>query len=125
MAAMENSPDLLRLTRNELYERAWATPIIRLAEEFGITNLLLSGTCRKHQIPTPPAGYWSKVAHDKPLSRPPPADTCRAIIEPVVPSPTAMTSTSRATPLFVRKVARPSSRAGVLAGAVADLAVSS
>lgn len=63
-------PDPLRLSRSELYERVWATPIIRLAEKFGITNFLLTGICRSHQIPTPPAGYWSKVAHDKALVRP-------------------------------------------------------
>lgn len=71
MAVMENPPEPLRLTRSELYARAWTKPTIRLAEEFGITNFLLSGICKKHQIPTPPAGYWSKVAHGKALSRPP------------------------------------------------------
>jgi hypothetical protein len=81
MAGMEKPPDPLRLTRSELYERAWATPVIRLAEEFGITNFLLAGICRKHQIPTPPAGYWSKVAHDKPLSRPPLAGDGEALID--------------------------------------------
>ncbi len=30
MAVMDNSPNPLRITRSELYERAWATPIIRL-----------------------------------------------------------------------------------------------
>lgn len=71
MAVMENAPGPLRLTRSELYARAWATPTIRLAEQFGITNFVLAGICKKHQIPTPPAGYWSKVAHGKALSRPP------------------------------------------------------
>lgn len=71
MAVMDNSPNPLRITRSELYERAWTTPIIRLAEEFGITNFLLAGICRNHQIPTPPAGHWSKVAHGKPMYRPP------------------------------------------------------
>lgn len=81
MAVMENSPIPLRITRSELYERAWATPIIRLAEEFGITNFLLAGICRNHQIPTPPAGHWSKVAHDKSLSRPPLAGDGEVLVD--------------------------------------------
>ena len=81
MAVMEHSPDPLRITRSELYERAWTTPIIRLSEEFGITNFLLAGICRKHQIPTPPSGHWSKVAHDKPLSRPPLAGDGEVLID--------------------------------------------
>lgn len=81
MAGMENPSDPLRLTRSELYERAWSTPVIRLAEEFGITNFLLSGICQKHQIPTPPSGYWSKVAHDKALSRPPLAGDGEVLID--------------------------------------------
>lgn len=68
---MENLADPLRLTRSELYDRVWASPVIRLAEQFGITNFLLAGICRKHEIPTPPAGYWSKVAHKKAPARPP------------------------------------------------------
>ena len=68
---MENSANPLRLTRSELYDRVWESPVIRVAEQFGITNFLLTGICRKHEIPTPPAGYWSKVAHDKAPARSP------------------------------------------------------
>lgn len=67
---MENRFGPLQLTRAELFDRVWTTPVIRLAEEFGITNFVLAGICRKHQIPTPGAGYWSRVAHGKGGARP-------------------------------------------------------
>jgi len=72
LAVKENALDHLRLTRNQLYERVGLTPIVHLVEVLGITNFLLSGIGRKHEIPTPPAGYWSKIAHDKRTSRPAP-----------------------------------------------------
>lgn len=55
-----------RRSLTELYERVWSTPVIRVAEAFGITNFLLAGICRKHDIPTPPSGHWSKIACNKP-----------------------------------------------------------
>jgi len=78
---MENAPTQLRLTRTELYQRVWSTPVIRLAEQFGITNFLLTGICRKHEIPTPPAGYWSKVAHDKATAQPPLGGDAQTIVD--------------------------------------------
>lgn len=67
---MESRSDPLKLTRAELFDRVWTTPVVRLAEEFGITNFLLASICRKHQIPTPGAGYWSRAAHGKGGARP-------------------------------------------------------
>jgi hypothetical protein len=78
---METSSAPHRLTRCELYDRVWSTPVIRLAEQFGLTNFLLTGICRKHQIPTPPAGYWSKVAHDKATARPLLAGDAETIVD--------------------------------------------
>lgn len=67
---MTDLPPPNKLTRGELYRRIWETPLIRVAAEFGVTNFLLSALCQRHDIPTPPAGYWSKLAHGKPTSRP-------------------------------------------------------
>ena len=60
----------LQITRGELFRRLWETPLIRVAGEFGLTNFLLADICRRHQIPTPPAGHWSKVAHGKDVAKP-------------------------------------------------------
>ena len=50
----------IRLTRAELYEKVWATPVRTLAEEFGMSDVGLAKLCRKHDIPIPPLGYWRK-----------------------------------------------------------------
>lgn len=36
-----------------------------LARELGISDVALSNMCRRHDIPTPPAGWWAKKAHGK------------------------------------------------------------
>lgn len=47
----------------------------KLATEFGLSDVALHKICRKHDVPTPPVGYWAKKAHGKagmttPLPRP-------------------------------------------------------
>src|SRR3546814_2233578 len=43
----------------------------RLAKEFGLSDVALHKICRKHEIPTPPLGYWAKKAHGKPVTNTP------------------------------------------------------
>ncbi len=50
----------IRLTRGELYGRVWATPMLTLAKEFGMSDVGLAKVCRKHNIPVPPVGYWRR-----------------------------------------------------------------
>lgn len=40
-----------------------------LAKEFGLSNVGLKKTCKRHDIPTPGVGYWAKVEHGKPVQR--------------------------------------------------------
>jgi hypothetical protein len=47
----------IRLTRAELHEKVWATPMRTLAKEFGLSDVGLAKVCRKHNIPVPPVGY--------------------------------------------------------------------
>ncbi len=58
------------LSREELYERIWATGVYRLAKELGFSGPGLLKICRRHDIPTPSAGYWTKLRRGKPVSRP-------------------------------------------------------
>ncbi len=44
--------------REELYEHVGATPVHRIAKEFGYSDVGLAKLCRKHQIPTPGLSYW-------------------------------------------------------------------
>ena len=52
-------------TRKELYDLVWATPMIKLAKEFGMSDVGLRKICVKHDIPTPPLGYWAKLSYGK------------------------------------------------------------
>lgn len=74
------APSTVTLTRLELYERVWSTPMRQLAKEFGLSDVGLAKICRKHDIPRPPVGYWARVAHgQQPEQTPlPPAPTKRA-----------------------------------------------
>jgi hypothetical protein len=64
-------PDQRReFTREELYALVWETPISRLAISFGLSNVALRKICVRHKIPTPPLGYWAKLAHGKKVRRP-------------------------------------------------------
>ena len=67
------------LKRADLYEKVWTTPVIRLATEFGISDVALHKICRRHKIPVPPRGYWAKLAAGKKVaSFPYPRSTTRA-----------------------------------------------
>jgi hypothetical protein len=57
--------------REELYEEIWTTPIVRLAKEYGISDVALAKICKKLKVPRPPRGYWAKLEFKKKISRPP------------------------------------------------------
>jgi len=52
----------IKLSRTELFEAVWKTPLVRLAEQYGISNVAIRKKCVKYKIPTPPRGYWAKKA---------------------------------------------------------------
>jgi hypothetical protein len=49
-----------RHNREELYERAWQVPMLKLAKEFGVSSEALGKTCRKLHVPVPGRGYWQR-----------------------------------------------------------------
>src|SRR5262245_7676149 len=61
----------LILTRQQLYDRAWTTPIDNLAKELGLSGRGLGKLCARHNIPVPPRGYWAKKAFGKRVKQPP------------------------------------------------------
>ena len=56
-----------RVTREELYEMVWGTPMSRLAIEFGISGNGLAKICDRLNVPYPPRGYWAKKDAGKPV----------------------------------------------------------
>ena len=50
----------IEISREDLYERVWTEPIQKLSKEYGLSDVGLAKTCRRHNIPIPPRGYWAK-----------------------------------------------------------------
>ncbi|MCA9087250.1 MAG: hypothetical protein KDA90_01305 [Planctomycetaceae bacterium] len=56
---------VIEMSRGELYQRVWATPMRKLAGEWGLSDVGLAKICKKHNIPRPPVGHWEKKRHGK------------------------------------------------------------
>ncbi|MFY9910225.1 MAG: hypothetical protein WAK56_10300 [Candidatus Sulfotelmatobacter sp.] len=61
----------IRLTRAELYEKVWAAPMATVAREFGLSASALKSACRKHNIPVPSVGHWTKIEVGHKITAPP------------------------------------------------------
>ena len=56
------------LTRQELYALVWASPMTKVAKQFGLSDVAMHKICRKRDVPTPPQGYWAKKQFGKPVT---------------------------------------------------------
>jgi hypothetical protein len=66
----DGKPHVIRLTREELYEQVWKTPMRLLARSYGISDVGLAKVCKRHRIPRPSLGYWAKKQVGKAPRRP-------------------------------------------------------
>ena len=64
-----DTPDANKLTREELYELVWTTPLTTLAKNYNISDNGLRKICIKLAIPLPKSGYWSKIKFNKPVKK--------------------------------------------------------
>ena len=53
---MAPDPLPIAITREELYEKVWKTPMWRLCEEFGLSGRGLGKLCERWNVPVPPRG---------------------------------------------------------------------
>ena len=58
------------VSREGLYNQIWLKPMTKVAADYGVTGTALKKTCDRHCIPTPPLGYWAKLKHGKPVTKP-------------------------------------------------------
>lgn len=59
------------ITREALYEEVWSKPMMRLAKDFGLSDVGLAKICKRHNIPRPTRGYWARLeAGQKPEKAP-------------------------------------------------------
>ena len=57
--------------REELYRKVWEQPMLKVAEEYGVSAVALGKTCRKLSVPAC-RGHWAKLAHGHAGSKKPP-----------------------------------------------------
>jgi hypothetical protein len=53
---------VLQYDREELYRKVWEQPLLKVAEEYGVSAVALGKTCRKLSVPVPGRGHWAKLA---------------------------------------------------------------
>lgn len=58
------------MTRQELYGLVWSKPITHIANDLCMSDQGIRKLCVKNDIPTPPLGYWAKIAHGKKVPKP-------------------------------------------------------
>lgn len=51
------------VTRHDLYEQVWTTPMRTLAGEYGVSDVWLANICRRLDVPRPGLGYWARIQH--------------------------------------------------------------
>lgn len=66
---MDSSP--VKLTREQLYEEVWETPIQRLSAKYGLSDVGLAKVCKRMNIPRPPRGYWRRLETGTKVKRKP------------------------------------------------------
>lgn len=49
------------LSREALYIKVWETPTIKLAKEFGVSDVAIGKMCKRLDVPKPSLGYWRRV----------------------------------------------------------------
>ncbi|MGF6222002.1 hypothetical protein [Pseudomonas sp. YL-218 TE3947] len=63
---------IVNFTPSELFDKAWETPVLKLAQEIGISDVALSKACRKAGIALPSRGHWAKPVSKRPGKPKPP-----------------------------------------------------
>jgi hypothetical protein len=80
-----------RVTRDELYEKVWSQPMVKIAKQFGISDRGFAKACKRLEVPVPPRGYWAKLQAGKQVSKFPlpatkPMTTTETVIHRTTPS---------------------------------------
>lgn len=57
--------------REKLYEEVWAKPVVKVAAQYGVSDVAIHKICKSLNVPVPPRGYWPKIrAGAKPKKTP-------------------------------------------------------
>lgn len=59
------------MSREELYELVWSTPMQKQAETYGLSDRGLAKTCQRYLVPVPSRGYWARIDAGQTVKRTP------------------------------------------------------
>jgi hypothetical protein len=54
-----------KISRKELYDLVWSTPLSKIQKDLGLSYSSLKSICNEKKIPLPENGFWSKIAFNK------------------------------------------------------------
>lgn len=57
--------ETIELSRKQLYDLVWSTPISKLTQQYAISTDGIKKICKQFEIPMPQNGYWSKIKYKK------------------------------------------------------------
>ncbi|MGS1094825.1 hypothetical protein ACVCNR_09590 [Aquamicrobium terrae] len=58
----------MEITRSELYRLVSEKPLSKVAPQFGISGTALAAVCKKHVVPYPGSGHWTRISLGMPVS---------------------------------------------------------
>lgn len=61
--------DKIELTRQELYDLVWKTPVSKLLQKYAFSNDGFKKLCKQFDIPLPDGGYWMKLKFNKKVNQ--------------------------------------------------------
>lgn len=67
------------INREDLYRQMWQTPASRLCAQYGISGRGLKKICDRLNIPSPPRGYWARLAAGQRIKQTPLPDAAPGI----------------------------------------------
>jgi hypothetical protein len=61
--------ETIEITRKELYDIVWSSPITKLTLQYALSIEGLKKVCKQFEIPIPDASYWSKLKFNKKIKK--------------------------------------------------------
>lgn len=83
IASLAMTSAMTTISRQDLFDKVWSSPVTRVAAEFGVSDTAVRKMCRRHGIPVPSRGYWAQVAAGRTFPRPKLEPASRARLETV------------------------------------------
>lgn len=57
--------------REKLYKEVWAKPVVKVAEQYGVSDVTIHKICKELNVPLPHPGYWAMIRAGAEVERPP------------------------------------------------------